>query len=83
VGLELVRDAYVFHAGTAMKGEQLVTNGGRVLGGNGLRQGPGACHRMAAYRNAALVAYEGKTQRMDIGHDLIRVPTAKPNVQKA
>lgn len=31
-GLEQVRDSFVFHAGTALRDGELVTNGGRVLG---------------------------------------------------
>jgi len=81
-GLELVRDAYVFQAGTALKGDQLVTNGGRVLVVTAF--GKDLEHAIAsAYRSAALIAYEGRTMRSDIGHDLIRVPTVKPNAQKA
>lgn len=81
VGLELVRDAYVFHAGTTMKGDQLCTNGGRVLVLTAF--GKDLEHAIAsAYRSAALIAYEGKTLRSDIGHDLIRVPAARPNAQK-
>ena len=81
VGLELVRDAYVFHAGTVMKGDQLCTNGGRVLVLTAF--GKDLEHAIAsAYRSAALIAYEGKSMRTDIGHDLIRVPATRPNAQK-
>lgn len=34
--LELVRDAYVFQAGTVRSGEQLLTNGGRVMSVTGM-----------------------------------------------
>ncbi len=76
VGLEQVQNAYVFQAGTAMKGDKLVTNGGRVMAvtafGKDLEQAI-----LAAYRNASLIAYEGKYMRSDIGHDLVRMPVPK------
>ncbi len=31
-GLEQVQDSFVFHAGTALRDGEIVTNGGRVLG---------------------------------------------------
>lgn len=81
VGLDLVDNAYVFHAGTAMRNGELVTDGGRVLTvtafGKDLEHGIAA-----AYRSAGLISYEGKTMRSDIGHDLVRVPSQKPNVQR-
>lgn len=75
-GLELVRDAYVFQSGTALKGDTLVTAGGRVLTvtsfGKDLEQAI-----LAAQRSAALIAYEGKYLRPDIGLDVIKQPTGK------
>lgn len=81
VGLEMVREAYVFHAGTAEKGGQLVTNGGRVLAVTAF--GKDLEHAIAAaYRSASLIAYEGRTMRSDIGHDLVRLPAARADVPK-
>jgi phosphoribosylamine--glycine ligase len=75
-GLDLVTDAYVFQSGTAMKGDRLVTAGGRVLTvtaiGKDLEQAIAN-----AYRNASLIAFEGKYMRSDIGHDLVRMPVPK------
>jgi phosphoribosylamine--glycine ligase len=71
VGLELVREAYVFQAGTAER-NGLVTKGGRVLAvtafGKDLEQAIAA-----AYRSASLIDFEGRTMRSDIGHDLVRM----------
>lgn len=56
----------VFHAGTKMEGEQLVTNGGRVLGVSAI----GATLREAldaAYAAADKIHFEGKQLRRDIG----------------
>jgi phosphoribosylamine--glycine ligase len=62
-----VRDAFVFHAGTALKEGRVVTNGGRVLGvtalGNGIQE---AIQR--AYEAVAKISWEGAYYRKDIGH---------------
>ena len=83
IGIESVKDAYVFQSGTAMKGGQLVTDGGRVLSvtafGKDLEQAI-----MAAYRNAAFINYEGRYMRLDVGLDLVKKPTGKSTTpQKA
>lgn len=81
VGLEMVREAYVFHAGTADKGGQLVTNGGRVLAVTAF--GKDLEHAIAAaYRSVSLISYEGRMMRSDIGHDLVRLPAARADVPK-
>lgn len=59
--------ALVFHAGTALRGEQVVTAGGRVLGVTGT----GASLQLArdaAYAGVARVAFPGAQYRRDIGH---------------
>jgi phosphoribosylamine---glycine ligase len=57
--------ALVFHAGTAMRGGQLVTNGGRVLNVTGL--GP-TLHaaRETAYAACASISFDGMQYRRDI-----------------
>jgi phosphoribosylamine--glycine ligase len=57
--------ALVFHAGTALHGDRLVTNGGRILGVTG-RGGTVAQAREAAYRGAGLVQSAGMRYRSDI-----------------
>lgn len=63
---ELDDDIIVFHAGTAKKDGQLVTNGGRVLGvtamGKDIEQA-----REKAYKNVAKINFEGAHYRKDIG----------------
>jgi phosphoribosylamine--glycine ligase len=80
IGLELVRDAYVFQSGTALKGERLETAGGRVLAvtafGKDLEQAI-----LSAQRSAALIDYEGKYLRTDIGLDLVKQPSSKSATQ--
>ncbi len=62
-GLEDVR---VFHAGTAMKGDEIVTAGGRVLGVTALgRDIKGAIDR--AYEAVDMISWEGAQFRRDIG----------------
>ena len=57
--------ALVFHAGTAVHGDRLVTNGGRVLGVTGL--GPTVADaRAAAYDGAARIECEALRFRSDI-----------------
>jgi phosphoribosylamine---glycine ligase len=61
--LEEVR---VYHAGTRLDGERVVTNGGRVLGVTGVGATLQQAHERA-YRAANLIHFEGKQFRGDIG----------------
>ena len=66
-GLDQVQDAVVFHAGTAAKDGQIVTNGGRVLGVTAL----GSDLEMAiqnAYKAAKPIHFDQMHFRNDIGH---------------
>jgi phosphoribosylamine--glycine ligase len=58
-------DVEVFHAGTAAKGEQIVTNGGRVLNVTGLGATPAEA-RAHAYAAAEKIQFDGKQMRTDI-----------------
>ena len=66
------QDYYCFHAGTAFKDGEVVTNGGRVRGitaiGSDLKEA-----RAKAYEATGWVSFENKYMRTDIGHaiDLI------------
>jgi phosphoribosylamine---glycine ligase len=61
----------VFHAGTAMKGGQLVTAGGRVL--SVAAYGPTLQEAVAhAYDGAARISFEGMHYRRDIAHRGLR-----------
>jgi phosphoribosylamine---glycine ligase len=55
----------VFHAGTARAGDQVVTNGGRVLGVTAWA-GDLRAARAAAYRAVELIRFEGAQFRRDI-----------------
>jgi phosphoribosylamine---glycine ligase len=57
--------ALVFHAGTAVHGDQLVTNGGRILGVTGLGETV-VDARATAYAATDLVEFAGARRRDDI-----------------
>ncbi|MBI5966418.1 MAG: phosphoribosylamine--glycine ligase [Deltaproteobacteria bacterium] len=66
-----VPDAFVFHAGTALKDGKIVTSGGRVLGvtalGQGIRDAIGR-----AYEVAGKISWEGAYYRKDIGQKALK-----------
>ncbi|TNJ64522.1 phosphoribosylamine--glycine ligase [Paenibacillus hemerocallicola] len=70
-GLDEVRDSVVFHAGTAEKDGQIVTDGGRVLGvtakGAGIEEA-----RAKAYADAERIRFEGMQYRTDIALKALR-----------
>jgi len=57
----------VFHAGTATKGTEIVTQGGRVLCAVGLGSSVREAHA-AAYRLVEAISWQGMQYRKDIGH---------------
>ena len=68
-GLENVNGSIIFHAGTAQKDEQIVTNGGRVMAISSY--GKSKAEALAvSFENAQKIQYEGKYFRRDIGFDL-------------
>jgi phosphoribosylamine---glycine ligase len=60
--------ALVFHAGTAMRGDQLVTNGGRILNVTGVGDDLPAA-RAAAYEAVERISFSGMKYRTDIAAD--------------
>lgn len=62
----LDKDEVVFHAGTKIEGDKVVTNGGRVLGVTAV--GTDLKDALAkAYKTADKISFEGKQLRRDIG----------------
>jgi phosphoribosylamine--glycine ligase len=71
---ERVKDVTVFHAGTAMKDNQIVTAGGRVL----TVVATGADYREArerGYEAAARISFDGIQYRRDIGLKALQAPS--------
>ncbi|WP_213996393.1 phosphoribosylamine--glycine ligase [Arsukibacterium sp.] len=59
--------AKVFHAGTALKDDNVVTNGGRVLCATALGANVSAAQQ-AAYKLASQISWDGMFYRSDIGY---------------
>ena len=73
--VELVSGVKVFHAGTRRQGDQIVTNGGRVLGVT--TAGPSLEDALArAYQAAGKIRFQGMHYRKDIGAQAGRVHAA-------
>ncbi|MBL7766026.1 MAG: phosphoribosylamine--glycine ligase [Chitinophagaceae bacterium] len=65
-GLDGIQNSILFHAGTRMEQDQLLTNGGRVLAITSLA--PTLAEALQrSKKNAGLVEFDGKTFRNDIG----------------
>jgi phosphoribosylamine--glycine ligase len=68
-GLDLTNDCIVFHAGTKLAENRVITSGGRVLAvscyGNSMKE---ALEK--SYKNASLLKFDGIYYRKDIGFDL-------------
>ncbi len=65
----------LFHAGTKLDGDSVLTNGGRVISITTSGEDINSC-RTKAYEIADSVDFEGKYFRRDIGLDLLRLETA-------
>ncbi|MDX2173307.1 MAG: phosphoribosylamine--glycine ligase [Bacteroidota bacterium] len=69
-GLELKFDSHVFHSGTKLEGDKVLTNGGRVFAitsfGNTIEE---AVNK--SFASAEKINYTNKYYRKDIGKDLI------------
>ena len=69
-GLESVASSKVFHAGTKLDGDTVVTSGGRVLCVVGLGETIAEA-RDTAYADVARIHWDGEFHRNDIGHRAI------------
>lgn len=69
-GLKTHANSVVFHAGTKMVGDDVLTNGGRVLSitsyGSDLQQA-----LQQSYAVISDISFEGKTYRKDIGYEFV------------
>ncbi len=71
VGYEAIEDATIFHAGTKLDGDLVVTNGGRVMALTGVSN---TLERaiQKSQKAAQGVLFDGKYYRKDIGLDVLR-----------
>jgi phosphoribosylamine--glycine ligase len=69
-GLDNVRGSIAFHAGTSLKGDDVITTGGRVLAVTSLQDDMFTALQQATL-DASRIYYDGKYFRKDIGFDLI------------
>ena len=69
--LDKVEGSILFHSGTKVSGDEVVTNGGRVIAvsskGNDIREA-----LELSYRNAGLIQFKDKFFRRDLGFDLLK-----------
>ena len=68
-GLESVREGYVFHAGTVLSGDEVLTNGGRVLTLSSLGETMQDALKIS-FNNAKKISFDQSFYRSDIGFDL-------------
>lgn len=68
-GFEKVKDSLIFHAGTKISENQILTNGGRVLAITALGKNKEDALKKC-YENIEKINFEGKYYRKDIGFDL-------------
>jgi phosphoribosylamine--glycine ligase len=66
-----LKDVMVFHAGTAQKGDAVVTHGGRVLGVTALGETIAAA-KAKAYEAAALISFDKAYYRRDIADKALK-----------
>ena len=68
-GIETVEDSIVFQAGTTVKNDKIVTNGGRVIAvtsfGNNFKEA-----LKTSYKSVEKINFKGKYYRKDLGFDL-------------
>ncbi len=69
-GIENVRDSHVFHAGTSLQNDEVITTGGRVLAVTSLQDNMFDALQQAT-ADASRIYYDGMYFRKDIGFDLL------------
>jgi len=68
-GLDEIKDSIVFHAGTKISDNKVLTNGGRVIAVSSYGRTKDEALALS-YKNAEVIKYDNKYYRKDIGFDL-------------
>ena len=68
-GLDRISDSILFHAGTTLKDQQILTNGGRVIAISSYGENKEEALQKS-FNNCEIVKFEGMYYRKDIGFDL-------------
>lgn len=68
-GLDKVKDSILFHAGTKLNNNKVLTNGGRVIAISSYGETKNEALSLS-FKNADVVSYDKKYYRKDIGFDL-------------
>lgn len=70
-GLKSIEESIAFHAGTTIKNDRTLTNGGRVISISSLGKDVATALKKS-YNSIDKIDFEGKNYRKDIGADLIK-----------
>ena len=68
-GLDKVKDSILFHAGTKLENNKVLTNGGRVIAISSYGETKNEALSLS-FKNADVISYDEKYYRKDIGFDL-------------
>ncbi len=68
-GLDKVKDSILFHAGTKLENNKVLTNGGRVIAISSYGETKDEALSLS-FKNADVISYDEKYYRKDIGFDL-------------
>jgi len=69
-GMKDDQEYLVFHAGTALNGQEIITNGGRILAITGMANDLKSALEIS-YKGVNSIKWEGEYHRKDIGQDIL------------
>jgi len=68
-GLDKTFGSFIFHAGTTVKDDQILTNGGRVIAVSSYGKNKDEALRQS-FKNCEIIRFDGMYYRKDIGYDV-------------